>query len=277
MAVPAELRDLLEAGVHFGHQTRRWNPKMRKFIFAERNGIYIIDLTKTLRQIYRAKELVGEVVSQGKSVMFVCTKRHLADVVRDEAERCGQFYVTNRWLGGTLTNFRTMKKGLARYKDIQRMRQDGTFESLPKKEVIQIEREYEKLDHNVGGFADMESLPGAVFVVDAKKEQIAVKEAAKLGIPLIAIVDTNADPDPIDVPIAGNDDAIKSVRLITSHIADAIAASQQALVKEERAAEAAAREDVEEKPEEPRAVRARARRKIIRAKVAADGAETEEE
>ncbi|HUP20154.1 MAG TPA: 30S ribosomal protein S2 [Gemmatimonadota bacterium] len=261
MAVPAELRALLEAGVHFGHQTRRWNPKMRKFIFAERNGIYIIDLTKTLRQIHRAKELVAGVAAEGKKVLFVCTKRHLSDVVRDEAERCDQFYVTHRWLGGTLTNFRTMKRGLLRYKEIELMRQDGTFERLPKKEVIQIEREYGKLHLNLGGFADMEELPGAVFVVDAKKETIAVREAEKLGIPLIAIVDTNADPDPIDVPIAGNDDAIKSVRLITSQIADSIIEARQRLVKEERAEEAAAEKD-QEKPDEPRAVRARARRKI---------------
>ena len=261
MAVPAELRALLEAGVHFGHQTRRWNPKMRKFIFAERNGIYIIDLTKTLRQIHRAKELVGSVAAQGKKVLFVCTKRHLSDVVRDEAERCDQFYVTHRWLGGTLTNFRTMKRGLTRYAEIDRMRQDGTFERLPKKEVIQIEREYGKLHLNLGGFAEMEELPGAVFVIDAKKETIAVREAEKLGIPLIAIVDTNADPDPIDVPIAGNDDAIKSVRLITSQIADAIIAARQRLVKEERAEEAATEKE-QDKPDEPRAVRARARRKI---------------
>jgi len=233
MAVPDQLRQLLEAGVHFGHQTRRWNPKMRKFIFAERNGIYIIDLKKTLRQIERARELVSELAGQGKQVLFVCTKRQLKDVVRDEAERCGQFYVTNRWLGGTLTNFRTIKKGLARLKEIERMREDGTFDLLPKKEVIEIEREYDKLQHNLGGIADMEELPGAVFVVDAKKERIAVNEANKLGLPLIAIVDTNADPDLIDVPIAGNDDAIKSVRLITSQISDAILDARQRLVKEE--------------------------------------------
>ncbi|MDX1624465.1 MAG: 30S ribosomal protein S2 [Gemmatimonadota bacterium] len=256
MAVPSELRALLEAGVHFGHQTRRWNPKMRKFIFAERNGIYIIDLKKTLRQLNRAKELVADLVADGRKILFVCTKRQLKDVVREEAERCGQFYVTNRWLGGTLTNFRTIKKGLARLKEIDRMREDGTFDLLPKKEVVEIEREYEKLQHNLGGFADMEQLPGAVYVVDAKKEEIAVREANRLEIPLIAIVDTNADPDMIDIPIAGNDDAIKAVRLITSQLADAIVDAQQRLVKEEAAEEA---EVVEEEEERPRAVRARRR------------------
>jgi small subunit ribosomal protein S2 len=235
MAVPSELRALLEAGVHFGHQTRRWNPKMRKFIFAERNGIYIIDLNKTLRQLDHARKIVAELVSGGKKILFVCTKRHLKQVVKDEAERSGQFYVTNRWLGGTLTNFRTIKKNLERLKEIERMRLDGTFELLPKKEVISIEREYSKLHHNLGGIADMEELPGAVFVVDAKKERIAVNEANKLGLPLIAILDTNADPDLVNIPIAGNDDAIKSVRLITSHLADSIVEAKARLVKEEQA------------------------------------------
>ncbi|CAN5261983.1 30S ribosomal protein S2 [soil metagenome] len=261
MAVSAQLRELLEAGVHFGHQTRRWNPKMRRFIFAERNGIYIIDLHKTLRQLERAKELVAQHVAQGKKVLFVCTKRQLKEVVREEAERSGQFYVTNRWLGGTLTNFRTIKKNLKRLKEIERMREDGTFDLLPKKEVIEIEREYDKLQRNLGGIADMEELPGAVFVVDAKKERIAVNEANKLGLTLIAIVDTNADPDLITVPIAGNDDAIKSVRLITSQIADAIVEAQQRLVKEESAARAGGEAEEEEKaarPERPkRRIRAR--------------------
>jgi small subunit ribosomal protein S2 len=255
MAVPAQLRALLEAGVHFGHQTRRWNPKMRKFIFAERNGIYIIDLNKTLRQLERAKELVGELVGQGKKVLFVCTKRQLKEVVREEAERSGQFFVTNRWLGGTLTNFRTIKRGLKRLKEIERMREDGTFDLLPKKEVIEIEREYDKLQRNLGGIADMEELPGAVFVVDAKKERIAVNEANKLGIPLIAIVDTNADPELITVPIAGNDDAIKSVRLITSQVADAIVDSRERLVKEEAAEKAEKLEAEDEQPARPRAKR----------------------
>ena len=277
MAVPAELRALLEAGVHFGHQTRRWNPKMRRFIFAERNGIYIIDLSKTLRQIHKAKELVAGVAGQGKKILFVCTKRQLKEVVQEEAERCGQYFVTNRWLGGTLTNFRTMKRGLKRLKEIERMRQDGTFDLLPKKEVISIEREYEKLFHNLGGIADMEEVPGAVFVVDAKKETIAVREANKLGIPLIAIVDTNADPDLIDVPIAGNDDAIKSVRLITAHIADAILEARARIVKEERAVEIDAGRAEKEASDEAAAAREAARsrpKRRIRARLpVAEGAE----
>ena len=274
MAVPAELRALLEAGVHFGHQTRRWNPKMRRFIFAERNGIYIIDLNKTLRQLERGKKLVSDIVAGGGRVLFVCTKRQLKEVVRDEAERCGQFWVTERWLGGTLTNFRTIKKNLKRLKEIERMREDGTFELLPKKEVIKIEREYTKLHHNLGGIADLEEVPGAVFVVDAKKERIAVNEANKLGIPLIAIVDTNADPDLITVPIAGNDDAIKSVRLITSQIADAIAESRDRLVKERQeekaVAERAAAEAAESRAERGRGEdRGGKPRRKIRARVPA--------
>ncbi len=262
MAVPAQLRALLEAGVHFGHQTRRWNPKMRRFIFAERNGIYIIDLNKTLRQLERAKELVGQIVGKGGRVLFVCTKRQLKDVVREEAERSGQFFVTERWLGGTLTNFRTIKKNLKRLKEIERMRADGTFELLPKKEVIKIEREYAKLHHSLGGIADMEELPGAVFVVDAKKERIAVAEANKLGIPLIAIVDTNADPDLITVPIAGNDDAIKSVRLITSQVSQAIVEAGERLVREEREEQAQAEQAEAESGAHPAGRAPKPRRRI---------------
>ncbi len=261
MAVSEQLRALLEAGVHFGHQTRRWNPKMRRFIFAERNGIYLIDLNKTLRQLDRAKQVVSDIVGQGKRVLFVCTKRQLTHIVREEAERCGQFYVTNRWLGGTLTNFRTIKKNLKRLKEIERARTDGTFELLPKKEVIEIEREYDKLFRNLSGIADMEELPGAVFVVDARKERIAVNEANKLGLPLIAIVDTNADPDLITVPIAGNDDAIKSVRLITGQIADAIVEARARLVKEEAATEEGEPAGVP-LPEPPRRPRRRVRARL---------------
>ncbi len=276
MAVPDQLRALLEAGVHFGHQTRRWNPKMRRLILAERNGIYIIDLNKTLRQLERAKELVGDIVARGGRVLFVCTKRQLKDVVREEAERSGQFFVTERWLGGTLTNFRTIKKNLKRLKEIERMRADGTFELLPKKEVIKIEREFVKLHHNLGGIADMEEVPGAVFVVDAKKERIAVAEANKLGIPLIAIVDTNADPDLITVPIAGNDDAIKSVRLITSQIADAIMEARDRLVREEEEEAAAEREEAA--AGDGRGVRAGAKpRRKIRARLPVEPEEGEAE
>ena len=280
MAVPAQLRALLEAGVHFGHQTRRWNPKMRRFIFAERNGIYIIDLNKTLRQLERAKELVAQIVGAGQKVLFVCTKRQLKEVVREEAERSAQFWVTERWLGGTLTNFRTIKKNLKRLKEIERMREDGTFDLLPKKEVIQIEREYGKLKHNLGGIADMEELPGAVFVVDAKKERIAVNEANKLGIPLIAIVDTNADPDVVTVPIAGNDDAIKSVRLLTSQIADAIAEARDRLVREEqerKAGEAAAEATRGERSDRARAERIARPRRKIRARLPIEPEEEEAE
>ena len=274
MAVSEQLRALLEAGVHFGHQTRRWNPKMRRFIFAERNGIYLIDLNKTLRQLERAKEVVSDIVGQGKRVLFVCTKRHLTHIVREEAERCGQFYVTNRWLGGTLTNFRTIKKNLKRLKEIERMRTDGTFELLPKKEVIEIEREYDKLFRNLSGIADMEELPGAVFVVDARKERIAVNEANKLGIPLIAIVDTNADPDLITVPIAGNDDAIKSVRLIAGQIADAVAEAQARLIKEEAASEEGEKAAAVAAPDMPRRPRRRVRARLP---VETDEAEGESE
>ena len=233
MAVTDQLRELLEAGVHFGHQTRRWNPKMRKFIFAERNGIYIIDLKKTLRQIQEAQELATRLVREGKQILFVCTKRQLKEVVRDEAERCGQFHVTNRWLGGTLTNWQTLRKNLTRLKELESIHEDGTAALLPKKEVLSLERVAHKLQRNLGGIKEMEQLPGAIFVVDAKKERIAVAEADRLRIPIIAIVDTNADPDPITVPIPGNDDAIKSVRLMLRMVADAIVEARREMVKEE--------------------------------------------
>jgi small subunit ribosomal protein S2 len=232
MAVTDQLRELLEAGVHFGHQTRRWNPKMRRFIFAERNGIYIIDLKKTLRQIEEAQRLAADLVRQGKQILFVCTKRQLKDVVREEALRCGQFYVTNRWLGGTLTNWQTLRKNLLRLKELEETLQDGTAALLPKKEVLSLQREADKLARNLGGIRDMQELPGAVFVVDAKKEKIAVAEADRLRIPILAIVDTNADPDPITVPIPGNDDAIKSVRLVLRLVADAIEDARREMIKE---------------------------------------------
>jgi small subunit ribosomal protein S2 len=244
MAVTDQLRELLEAGVHFGHQTRRWNPKMRRFIFAERNGIYIIDLKKTLRQIEEARRLAAELVRQGKQILFVCTKRQLKEVVRDEATRCGQFYVVNRWLGGTLTNWQTLRKNLSRLKELEAIHEDGTAALLPKKEVLHLEREAVKLQRNLGGIKEMTDLPGAIFVVDAKKEKIAVAEADRLGIPIIAIVDTNADPDPITVPIPGNDDAIKSVRLMLGMVADAIEDARREMVKEEAPEPEAAPEDM---------------------------------
>ena len=216
------LKELLQAGVHFGHQTHRWNPKMRRYIFAERGGIYLIDLKKTLRELNRARELVHEVVSGGGNVLFVCTKPQLKALVRAEAERAGAFYVTERWLGGMLTNFQTIKTNIRRLKDLERGSEEGAFEFYTKKERLLLEREREKLERYLSGIKDMTRLPGLVFVVDACKEEIAVREANRLNIPVVAIADTNADPDMITVPIAGNDDAIRSVSLITGVIADEI-------------------------------------------------------
>ncbi len=224
MAVGME--ELLQAGVHFGHQTRRWNPKMRRYIFARRGGIYIIDLKKTLRELERAKELIRETVHRGDSVLFVCTKRQLRDIVRAEAEQSGAFYVTERWLGGMLTNFQTIKKNIRRLKELERGVEEGTFEFYTKKEQLLLEREREKLDKYLSGIKNMNRLPGAVYVVDARKEKIAVAEANKLGLPVIAIADTNADPDLLTIAIAGNDDAIRSVSLITREIGDTLAAAR---------------------------------------------------
>jgi small subunit ribosomal protein S2 len=236
MAFP-EIQALLEAGVHFGHQTRRWNPKMRRFIFAERNGIYIIDLEKTLKQLRRAQELLREVVTRGDNVLFVCTKRQLKAIIQAEADRCGAYWVTERWLGGTLTNFATIKKQIRRLKELEQGQEEGTFEFYTKKEQLMLERERLKLDKNLAGLKQMSRLPGALFVVDAKKERIAVAEANKLGIPIVAIVDTNADPDVITVPIAGNDDAIRSVSLITAALADTISEARASRPQREEAEE----------------------------------------
>ncbi len=229
------LDELLKAGVHFGHQTRRWNPKMRRFIFAERNGIHIIDLQKTMRQIEIAQKLVREVIMRGDNVLFVCTKRQLAAIVQAEAERCGAQYVTERWLGGLLTNFQTVKKQLRRLKELDTgIEAGGEFENYTKKEQLMMSRQRDKLSKNLSGIKNMTRLPGLMFVIDAKRERIAVSEANKLGIPLVAIVDTNADPDLITVPIAGNDDAIRSVELITHAIAESISeARREAPVREE--------------------------------------------
>ncbi len=225
MAQP-QLQDLLEAGVHFGHQTRRWNPKMRRFIFAERSGIYIIDLQKTLRQINAAQELLRGVVLKGEGVLFVCTKKQLKAVVQAEAQAAGAFYVTERWLGGMMTNFQTLKKQIRRLRELEQGAADGDFENYTKKEKLLFERERVKLSRNLEGIKMMARLPGAMFIVDAKKEKIAVAEANKLGIPVVAIVDTNADPDVITVPIPGNDDAIRSVSLITAALSDVIKESR---------------------------------------------------
>ena len=217
-----QLQELLEAGVHFGHQTRRWNPKMRRFIFAERSGIYIIDLQKTLRQLEAAQELLRNVVMKGDGVLFVCTKKQLKGILQAEAERSGAFYVTERWLGGTLTNFQTIKKQIKRLKDLEQGAADGEFENYTKKEQLMFAHHREKLEKNLSGIKNMSRLPGALFVVDAKKERIAVAEANKLGIPVVAIVDTNADPEVITVPIPGNDDAIRAVSLLTAAVSDVI-------------------------------------------------------
>ena len=229
------LEQLLEAGVHFGHQTRRWNPKMRRFIFAERNGIHIIDLQKTLRQLELAQKRVREVVLRGEAVLFVCTKRQLVNIVKSEAERCGAMFVTERWLGGLLTNFQTVKKQVRRLKELEAGSEEGgDFENYTKKERLMMSRQRDKLAKNLSGIKSMTRLPGLIFVIDSKKERIAVAEANKLNIPLIALVDTNADPELITVPIAGNDDAIKSVELVTKAIADAIVeAKREAPVREE--------------------------------------------
>jgi small subunit ribosomal protein S2 len=227
------LQDLLMAGTHFGHLTRRWNPKMKKFIFMEKNDIYIIDIKKTLAMLEYTCEEVAKIVRSGEKVLFVGTKKQAKDIIRIEAERCGQFFVNERWLGGTLTNFITVKRSIKRLKNLEKMATDGTYEKLTKKEILRIEREKEKLVKVLGGIKEMVKLPGAVFVVDVKKEAIAVQEADRLNIPIIGLIDTNSDPDLIDFPIPGNDDAFKSINLITRSIADAIIEAQQGQVIEE--------------------------------------------
>jgi len=235
--MPPQLQELLDAGVHFGHQTRRWNPKMRRFIFAERSGIYLIDLQKTQSQINHAQELLRNVILRGENVLFVCTKKQLKGLVQAEAQTCGAFYVTERWLGGTLTNFQTIKRQIRRLRELEQGATDGDFDNYTKKEKLLFERERVKLARYLEGVKHMGRLPGALFVVDAKKERIAIQEANKLGIAVVAIVDTNADPDVITVPIPGNDDAIRSVSLITNALSDVI---------RETRAQAPAREVVED-------------------------------
>ena len=226
MAV-VSMKKLLEAGVHFGHQTRRWNPKMAKYIFTERNGIYIIDLQKTAIQIEEAYKEVRDIVADGGRVLFVGTKKQAQDSIEQEAKRCGQFYVSHRWLGGMLTNFGTIRQSIEKLKKYEAMEEDGTFDLLPKKEVLQYQKEMDRLEKNLGGIKEMEQLPDVLFVVDPGEEEIAVHEAKILGIPVIAIVDTNCDPDKVDVAIPGNDDAIRAVKLITSVMADAVVEANQ--------------------------------------------------
>ncbi|MCL2678043.1 MAG: 30S ribosomal protein S2 [Clostridiales bacterium] len=221
------MKQLLEAGVHFGHQTRRWNPKMARYIFTERNGIYIIDLQKTVHKVDEAYNFIRSVAAEGKSVLFVGTKKQAQDSIRDEALRCGMFYVNERWLGGMLTNFNTIQKRIDHLRQLEAMEQNGTFEKLPKKEVSQLRGEQEKLQRFLGGIKDMKRLPGALFIVDPRKERIAVAEARRLQIPIVGIVDTNCDPDEIDYVIPGNDDAIRAVKLLAAKMADAVIEARQ--------------------------------------------------
>ena len=234
------MKQLLEAAVHFGHQTRRWNPKMSRFIFTERNGIYIIDLQKTVKKIEEAYSFIREVAETGKPILFVGTKKQAQDSIKEEAERSGMYYVNERWLGGMLTNYQTIKKRIDRLRELERMQEDGTFDVLPKKEVIQLMNEKEKLEKYLNGIKDMPEVPGAIFIVDPRKERIAVKEAHKLGIPVVGIVDTNCDPDEIDFPIPGNDDAIRAVKLIASTISQAIIEAKQGQIEETTSTEEAA-------------------------------------
>ncbi|WP_330938180.1 30S ribosomal protein S2 [Bacillus licheniformis] len=221
------MKQLLEAGVHFGHQTRRWNPKMKRYIFTERNGIYIIDLQKTVKKVEEAYNFTKNLAADGGKILFVGTKKQAQDSVKEEAERSGMYYVNQRWLGGTLTNFETIQKRIKRLKDIEKMQENGTFDVLPKKEVVQLKKELERLEKFLGGIKEMKELPDALFIIDPRKERIAVAEARKLNIPIIGIVDTNCDPDEINVVIPANDDAIRAVKLLTSKMADAILEAKQ--------------------------------------------------
>ena len=233
------MKQLLEAGVHFGHQTRRWNPKMAEYIYTERNGIYIIDLQKSVGKVDEAYNAVKDIVANGGSILFVGTKKQAQDSIKAEAERCGMYYVNERWLGGMLTNFKTIQTRIKRLKEIETMSEDGTFDVLPKKEVILIKKEWDKLEKNLGGIKDMKKLPDAIFVVDPKKERICIQEAHTLGIPLIGIADTNCDPEELDYVIPGNDDAIRAVKLIVSKMADAVIEANQGESMAEEAAEEA--------------------------------------
>ena len=241
------MKQLLEAGVHFGHQTRRWNPKMAEYIFTERNGIYIIDLQKTVKKVEEAYMFVRQIAEEGKDILFVGTKKQAMDAVKEEAVRCGMHYINARWLGGMLTNFKTIKTRIRRLEQLHKMQEDGTFDMLPKKEVIKLEHDIEKLEKYLGGIKNMPKLPGALFIVDTKKEHNAVSEARKLGIPIVAIVDTNCDPDEVDVVIPGNDDAIRAVKLMCACMANAVIEGKQgeAFVEEAETEEVATEEVAE--------------------------------
>ncbi len=239
------MKELLEAGVHFGHQTKRWNPKMKEFIFGERNGIYIIDLQKTLKMFKEASKFVQDLAAENKIVLFVGTKRQAQDAIAEEAQRCNMFFVNQRWLGGLLTNWATIQKSIKRLKDLDEMATDGRYELLPKKEVIKLERERKHLQANLAGIKTLERLPDAIFVIDSNKEQIAVREARKLGIPVVAVVDTNCDPSEVDYVIPGNDDALRAIRLFASKIADSVVEGTQAATDKQVAEVAAAQEAAE--------------------------------
>jgi small subunit ribosomal protein S2 len=243
------MKQLLEAGVHFGHQTRRWNPKMAEYIFTERNGIYIIDLQKTVKKIEEAYFFIREVAMNGDDILFVGTKKQAQDSIKEEAERAGQFFVNARWLGGMLTNFKTIRKRIDRLKQLEEMQNNGVFDVLPKKEVIKLKGEMEKLEKYLGGIKNLKRVPGAMFVVDPRKERIAILEARKLGIPVVAIVDTNCDPDEVDYVIPGNDDAIRAVKLIASKVADAVIEGRQGEQLTDTSAPVSAKEPDESKPE----------------------------
>ena len=240
------MKQLLEAGVHFGHQTRRWNPKMAPYIYTERNGIYIIDLQQSVGMVDDAYNAVADIIANGGNILFVGTKKQAQDAIKTEAERCGQFYVNERWLGGMLTNFKTIQSRIARLKEIEAMEADGTFDVLPKKEVIELRKELSKLQKNLGGIKEMKRLPDAIFVVDPKKERICVQEAHTLGIPLIGICDTNCDPEELDYVIPGNDDAIRAVKLIVSKMADAVVEANQGMTGDDEAVYEEAAEEVYE-------------------------------
>jgi len=240
------MKQLLEAGVHFGHQTRRWNPKMAEYIYTERNGIYIIDLQKSVGKVDEAYNAIKEVAANGGKILFVGTKKQAQDSVKSEAERCGMYYVNERWLGGMLTNFKTIQTRINRLKAIEKMAEDGTFDVLPKKEVIELRKEWDKLEKNLGGIKTMKQIPDAIFIVDPKKERICVQEAHILGIPLIGIADTNCDPEELDYVIPGNDDAIRAVKLIVSKMADAVIEANEGVSMADDTAEEVAEETVEE-------------------------------
>ena len=239
------MKQLLEAGVHFGHQTRRWNPEMGQYIYTERNGIHIIDLQKTVGKIDEAYKAMSDIIADGGTVLFVGTKKQAQDTVKQEAERCGMYYVNERWLGGMLTNFKTIQSRIGRLKEIEKMAEDGTFDVLPKKEVAGLKKEWDKLERNLGGIAEMKRIPDAIFVVDPKKEKICVQEAQKLGVTLFGICDTNCDPDELDYVIPGNDDAIRAVRLIVSRMADAVIEANQGEAVEAAELEAAGEAEAE--------------------------------